>query len=111
MVAAADVTAMQAAVARDDPGHAAWSDRAGKTRWEIRTYIGCAACGEQMLWRAPCPPNTPPGIAFAARLARAGISQAAFAHLAAVTARQVNNWCRGRAAVPRWAELAKILCG
>ena len=47
---------------------------------------------------------------FASLLARAGVSQAGFARLAGVTARQVNNWCRGRAAVPRWAiALAAIL--
>ena len=38
-------------------------------------------------------------------LASADVSQAAFARLAGVTARQVNNWCRGRAAGPRWAML------
>jgi transcriptional regulator with XRE-family HTH domain len=42
---------------------------------------------------------------FAALLARAGISQAAFARLAGLTPRQVNNWARGRAAVPLWACL------
>jgi transcriptional regulator with XRE-family HTH domain len=47
---------------------------------------------------------------FTALLARAGISQAGFARLAGLTARQVNNWCRGRAAVPPWAAvLAAIL--
>ena len=47
---------------------------------------------------------------FAALLARAGVGQAGFARLAGVTARQVNNWCRGRAAVPRWAiVLAAVL--
>jgi transcriptional regulator with XRE-family HTH domain len=42
--------------------------------------------------------------AFAALLSRAGVSQAGF------SPRQVNNWCRGRAAVPPWAAvLAAIL--
>ena len=45
---------------------------------------------------------------FAALLARAGITQAAFARLAGITARQVNNWARGRAAVPQWAALLAI---
>ena len=43
-------------------------------------------------------------------LDRAGVRQAAFARLAGVTPRQVNNWCRGRAQAPRWAlVLAAIL--
>jgi transcriptional regulator with XRE-family HTH domain len=47
---------------------------------------------------------------FAALLARAGVSQAGFARLSGLTPRQVNNWCRGRAAVPPWAAiLAAIL--
>jgi len=47
---------------------------------------------------------------FAALLARAGTSQAGFARLAGFSPRQVNNWCRGRAAVPPWAAiLAAIL--
>ena len=46
---------------------------------------------------------------FAALLSRAGVSQAAFARLAGVTARQVNNWARGRAAVPRWAALLAVV--
>ncbi len=45
---------------------------------------------------------------FAAVLNRAGVSQAAFARLGGVTARQVNNWTCGRAAVPRWAALLVI---
>jgi transcriptional regulator with XRE-family HTH domain len=45
---------------------------------------------------------------FAALLARADVSQARFARLAGVTARQVNNWSRGRAAVPRWAALLAV---
>jgi transcriptional regulator with XRE-family HTH domain len=53
--------------------------------------------------------NTLPGIEFAARLAHAGVAQAAFARFAGVTARQVNNWCRGRAAVPRWTALLAIV--
>ena len=46
---------------------------------------------------------------FTAVLARAGVSQAAFARLAGVTPRQVNNWCRGRAAVPVWAGLIAVV--
>ena len=46
------------------------------------------------------------GTEFAALLARADVSQAGFARLAGYTTRQVNNWCRARAAVPpgprRW---------
>ena len=42
---------------------------------------------------------------FVALLARAGVSQASFARLTGVTARQVNNWARGRALVPQWAAL------
>lgn len=45
---------------------------------------------------------------FAALLARADVSQAAFARLAGVTPRQVNNWARGRALVPRWAALLVV---
>jgi DNA-binding transcriptional regulator YiaG len=41
---------------------------------------------------------------------RGRASQAAFARLPGLTARQVNNWCRGRAAVPPWAAaLAALL--
>ena len=47
---------------------------------------------------------------FAALLARADISQAAFARLSGYTPRQVNNWARGRAAAPLWAiALAAVL--
>lgn len=46
---------------------------------------------------------------FAALLARAGVSQAGFARLSGLTARQVNNWCRGRAAIPPWAAALAIL--
>ena len=46
---------------------------------------------------------------FAALLARAGISQAGFARLTGLTPRQVNNWCRGRAAVPAWAAALAVL--
>jgi DNA-binding transcriptional regulator YiaG len=42
---------------------------------------------------------------FAALLTRADVSQAAFARLTGVTPRQVNNWCRARAAVPLWAAV------
>jgi hypothetical protein len=45
---------------------------------------------------------------FVALLARSDVRQAAFARLADVTARQVNNWCRGRAAVPKWAAVLAI---
>jgi transcriptional regulator with XRE-family HTH domain len=45
----------------------------------------------------------------AALLARAGVSQAAFARLAGLTPRQVNNWARGRAAVPVWAGLLAVV--
>ena len=48
-------------------------------------------------------------IEFAALLSRADVSQAAFARLTGVTPRQVNNWCRGRAAVPAWAALVAVL--
>ncbi|HTU93943.1 MAG TPA: helix-turn-helix domain-containing protein, partial [Gemmataceae bacterium] len=46
------------------------------------------------------PPRSPTD--FAAFLARADISQAAFARLTGVTPRQVNNWARGRATAPLW---------
>jgi len=46
---------------------------------------------------------------FAALLTRAGVSQAAFARLSGYTPRQVNNWCRGRAAVPSWAVALAVL--
>ena len=47
---------------------------------------------------------------FAALLARADVSQAAFATHHRLHARQVNNWARGRAAVPLWAiALAAVL--
>lgn len=45
------------------------------------------------------------GNQFVDLLARAGVSQASFGRLADVSARQVNNWCRGRAAVPSWAAI------
>jgi hypothetical protein len=49
---------------------------------------------------------------FAVLLFRAGVSQSAFADLTGYTPRQVNNWCRGRARVPRWAAvLAVVLPG
>ena len=46
--------------------------------------------------------------ASAALLARTTVSQAAFARLAGVTPRQVNNWCRGRATVSVWATIIAI---
>jgi DNA-binding transcriptional regulator YiaG len=49
------------------------------------------------------------GTAFAALLARAAVSQAAFARLTGVTPRQVNKWCRGQAAVPVWAGLITVM--
>jgi transcriptional regulator with XRE-family HTH domain len=49
------------------------------------------------------------GPTFTALLARAGVSQAAFARLAGVTPRQVNKWCRGRAAVPTWAAVIAVV--
>ena len=45
---------------------------------------------------------------FTAFLARADVTQAGFARLAGVTPRQVNNWARGRAAVPKWAGLLLV---
>ena len=49
------------------------------------------------------------GTEFAALLARADVSQAAFARLSGHTSRQVNNWCRARAAVPPWAAALALL--
>jgi DNA-binding transcriptional regulator YiaG len=49
------------------------------------------------------------GTEFAALLTRANVSQAAFARTSGYTTRQVNNWCRGRAAVPPWAAVLAIL--
>src|SRR5271165_936097 len=49
------------------------------------------------------------GTEFAALLARATISQAVFARLTGYTTRQVNNWCRTRAAVPPWAAALAVL--
>src|SRR6516162_8535940 len=46
---------------------------------------------------------------FTALLDRADVTQAAFARLTGVTPRQVNNWCRVRAAVPLWAGLLAAL--
>jgi hypothetical protein len=48
---------------------------------------------------------------FAALLDRADVRQVAFARLTGVTARQVNNWCRGRATVPRWAAIVTSMLG
>jgi transcriptional regulator with XRE-family HTH domain len=45
---------------------------------------------------------------FVALLARAGVSQASFARLTGMTARQVNNWARGHALVPQWAALLAV---
>jgi len=41
-------------------------------------------------------------------LGKADVSQATFGRRAGVTARQVNNWARGWAAVPQWAVLLTI---
>lgn len=49
------------------------------------------------------------GNQFAALLATADINQAAFARLAGVSPRQVNNWCRDRAKVPLWATLLAVV--
>ena len=49
------------------------------------------------------------GTEFAALLARADVSQAAFARLTGYTTRQVNNWCRARAVVPPWAAALAVL--
>jgi hypothetical protein len=46
---------------------------------------------------------------FAALLARVDVTQAAFAHLTGLTPRQVNKWCRGRAAVPPWAATLAVI--
>ena len=46
---------------------------------------------------------------FTVLLARAGLSQAEFARLSGVTARQVNNWARGRSTVPQWAGLLALM--
>lgn len=45
---------------------------------------------------------------FTALLSRADVTQAGFARLAGITPRQVNNWARGRAAVPKWAALLVV---
>ncbi len=45
---------------------------------------------------------------FATLLDRANLSQAAFGRLSGVTARQVNKWARGGAAVPQWAALLAV---
>jgi transcriptional regulator with XRE-family HTH domain len=50
-----------------------------------------------------------PRTVFAALLARADVSQAAFARLAGITPRQVNKWCRGQTAVPVWAGLIAVI--
>jgi hypothetical protein len=49
------------------------------------------------------------GTEFAALLARADVTQAAFARLTGYTTRQVNNWCRARATVPLWAAALAVL--
>jgi hypothetical protein len=46
---------------------------------------------------------------FTALLARASLSHAAFARLAGITARQVNNRARGCAVVPAWASLLVVV--
>ncbi len=47
-------------------------------------------------------------IEFVALLASSDVSQAGFARLSGVSARQVNKWCRGRATLPRWAALLAL---
>jgi DNA-binding transcriptional regulator YdaS (Cro superfamily) len=49
------------------------------------------------------------GTVFVALLARAAVSQAAYARLTGITPRQVNKWCRGQAAVPVWAGLIAVM--
>ena len=49
------------------------------------------------------------GAVFRELLAQAGVSQSGFARLTGMTARQVNNWCRNRAAVPDWAALLAVV--
>ena len=49
------------------------------------------------------------GTEFAALLARADVSQAAFARLSGHSPRRVNNWCRVRAAVPPWTAALAVL--
>lgn len=49
------------------------------------------------------PSDAVPPPALARLLTTADCSQASFARLIGVTARQVNAWCRGHAATPRWA--------
>jgi len=46
---------------------------------------------------------------FVALLNRADVTQAGFGRLAGVTARQVNNRARGRAALPKWAALIAVM--
>jgi DNA-binding transcriptional regulator YdaS (Cro superfamily) len=48
---------------------------------------------------------------FAALLACADGSQARFARLSGLTPRQVNNWCRGRAAVRLGPPPSPLSCG
>ena len=48
------------------------------------------------------------GSALNALLRQADVSQAGFARLSGVSPRQVNKWCRGRAAVPRWAAILAL---
>jgi transcriptional regulator with XRE-family HTH domain len=45
---------------------------------------------------------------FADLLAQADLPQAGFARLAGISPRQVNKWCRGHAAVPRWAAVLAL---
>ena len=55
------------------------------------------------------PSDAVPEPAFAGLLNAADCSQASFARLTGVTARQVNAWCRGRAATPRWALILAVV--
>ncbi len=47
---------------------------------------------------------------FAALLARADVSQIAFARISGYTPRQVNNWARGRAAARSGRSLPPRFC-
>ena len=70
--------------------------------------FGNYGCFQMELSSIPIPMRTLQHTEFVALLAAADISQAGFARLAGVSARQVNKWCRGRAALPRRAALLAI---
>ena len=46
---------------------------------------------------------------FVAILNHAGITQAGFGRLTGVSARQINNWAKGRDAIPKWAALIAMM--